>query len=141
MPIRERSRTPKRGTILVVALVMLTFLLLLSAGLARAVMLIHQSGQRDERRQQAVLLAESGVQRGRQAVHAAAEYQGETWQVPAEVLGNGAAAEVVIRVDAPTESSMKRRIVVEANYPATGTERFQFRRETEITPRGADTAD
>lgn len=129
----NRNLEPRRrGTILVVALVVLTFLLLLGAALARAVVIFRQQARMDERRQQALLLADSAIQRATRAAFTINGYQGETWNVPAEALGNGSAGVVAIRVEKPAESSTQRRIFVEAIYPEQGTPRFVYRRELRI---------
>ncbi len=127
-----KTQPRKTGTILVAALVVLTFVILLSASLAQAVVIFHQQAQMGERRQQALLLAESGIQRAIRAASTADGYQGETWHVPAPVLGNGLAGVVAIRVEKPAEPAdpaKQRRVIVEASYPEHGTRRFVYRRE------------
>lgn len=133
MRTQLQRRKPSHGTMLIIALVMLTFLLLLGAALTRATILFHQQRADDERQQQAILLSESGVQRAIHAHNSQADYPGETWRVSAETLGGTAVGVVTIRVEAPaTNADAQRRLVVEATYPATGTQRFVYRRALEI---------
>src|SRR5690349_9143452 len=114
MQSNHTPRPRRTGTVLIVALVMMSFLLLLGAALTRSVFMFRQQSQAGERRQQALLLVESAIQRAARAVATKNDYSGETWRVPAEVLGNGNTGTVVIRVEKPAESASQRRLVIEA---------------------------
>jgi hypothetical protein len=63
-------------------------------------------------------LAESGVQRALQRLASSADYHGETWAVPSEVLGGTQSAVVRIQVTKLAGPQAGQQIAVEARYPA-----------------------
>lgn len=115
--IQQRPpRIPARrsGSILVVALVVLSVALLVLAAVVRLVLLEQRSARGMEHRLQAEWLAEAGRERARLAA-ADSAYTGETWEVAADQLGGGSPGRVVIRVQ--RLESGEPRIDVETTYP------------------------
>jgi hypothetical protein len=82
-----------------------------------------------ENRQQAVWLAESGLERAVVQLAASGDYKGETWKLPAEELGGPSAGEVQIHVERVPEQPRARRIRAEADYPAGSVLRVRQTRE------------
>jgi len=115
--MRRGSRT-RRGIALVPAMVCLLLVgLLLTASLKMArtqKLAAHEA----EKRAQAEWLAESGLSRAVARLVADKKYTGETWKVPGEALAGRAEARVEIAVEPLAEKSGKRRIRVQASYPA-----------------------
>jgi hypothetical protein len=72
-------------------------------------------------RAQAQWLAESGVQRAAARLRAAADYRGETWEIPADLLGSGHPAAVTIEVRTTAGDPSRRELHVVSRYPADGT--------------------
>ncbi len=96
----KKSNSPS-GSILVVVLVCLLVTSMLGTGLIRTVFVHHRQLRILNGQQQALWLAEAGVQRAARQLSQTAEYDGETWKVPAEVLGSSRTAEVTIGLAIP----------------------------------------
>ena len=92
---------PRRGSVLVIVLVSLLVASMLGAGLIRTVLVHHRQMRVLSGQQQGFWLAEAGVQRAAGQLSETAEYTGETWKVPADVLGLSRTAEVTIEVAKP----------------------------------------
>jgi type II secretory pathway component PulM len=125
----QPTRPRKSGTILAVALILLTVVMLLGGVLAKRMLIYHQQTRLDELRQQASWLAESGCQRALRATMASADYSGETWRIPSEVLADGSTGSVVIRVERQPASATGRRVIVTATYPVESTRANMVQRE------------
>ncbi len=104
---------PRRGSILVVVLVSLLVASMLGASLIRTVVVHHRQMRILGGQQQAFWLAEAGVQRAEAQLSKDAQYNGETWPVPAGVLGASRTAEVKIQVTRPDGQPLVRAIRVE----------------------------
>lgn len=130
-PMRKRPS----GTILAVALILLTVVMLLSAALAKRMLVFHSQERVDEHRHQAMWLVESGCQRAWRAVEASNEYRGETWRVAADVLGAGASGTVTIHVEQPTGPATERVVTVTAMYPENGPQKLVLQRKLFISPQ------
>jgi Tfp pilus assembly protein PilX len=124
-----KSARPQ-GAILAVTLVVLIVVMLFAAGIARALVLQHRQGRGLEQRQQAFWLAESALQRAKVAMATDAAYAGETWNVPASMLGSGESGLAVIRIEKKDTPRPGRVVHVEAYFPDQGVNRFSFERET-----------
>ena len=68
-------------------------------------------------RVQAVWLVESGLQRAAARLAADAEYEGETWRIPAEALAGPDGAVVEIEVQALPQEPRRRSVRVRADCP------------------------
>jgi hypothetical protein len=123
------SRAARSGTILVLVLIGLLIVSLVSAAMTRAGVRQHRQSRRSELRLQALWLADSAVQRAQHALGQSPDYQGETWRVPAEVLGAEHAGEAFIEVRPVAEPAPGRRIRVQAVYPADSVHRISLERE------------
>lgn len=110
------SRVDRRGAASIVALAGLVLVTLISA-----VMLKSSLARRDRARLEAYLiqadwLVEAGLERAYVQLSEDREYQGETWEIPAESLG-GRHAIVQIKVDSSAEL-LPIKVDIEAEYPS-----------------------
>lgn len=130
---RSARRKPRQtGAILVVVLVSLLVLMMIGSTLIQTLLLHHREARRTEHSQQSFWLAESATQRAASRVAASADYAGETWRVPPEVLGGDAEGVAVIRLEKLEGQPDARRIVVEASYPEDSSKRILHRRERTV---------
>ena len=120
----------RRGGILIVAMICLVLMTAVS------VTLIRMAGQQAkqtrllEQRHQAEALALAGLDRAVALLATNADYSGETWNIPADQLGQpGSVTLSVLRDtdgDASTNTSGQARVVTaQAHFPAAGDERAQ----------------
>jgi hypothetical protein len=115
---RHPGRSVRRGGIvLIAALVCIAVALMLAAVLAQATLMHHRHADLAACEQQSFWLAESGVQRALHTLHASPDYTGETWDVPAELLGSKSAGVVIIQVTKTSEPQAGWQIRVESHYP------------------------
>ena len=61
---------------------------------------------------------------------ASADYAGESWEVPAAELGGRGSATVAIRVEPVADRPTRRRVRVQADYPAGSERRVRQSRES-----------
>ena len=125
----KRPATETRGgAVLAMVLAGLLAVSLLGLALVQTVLLQHRQMQAAGRQQQSFWLAEAGVQRAVQRLAQSADYAGERWIVPAEVLGAEQAGVVTIEVAKIDGSSESRAIRVEARFPDDPIRRTVWRR-------------
>ena len=111
----------RRGTALIMALMCLVLLTMLLGSLLQTAVGQRKQMRFEERRLQAVWLAESAVERAAGRLAADRDYQGETWQITADELGGQFSAAVTISVRTPEDIPDRRLIAVEAHYPVDQT--------------------
>jgi len=125
-----RTKSDRRtGAILAAVLLSLLVVMLVGAELTEAIVQHHRQSRLAEDRQQAFWIAESAVQRAVHALTRSADYKGETWRVPAEVLGSGRAGVATIKIEPAAGASVRRRIAVQAYYPDDPVQRTLYERE------------
>lgn len=128
---------PRNGAVLAMVLVCLLVVTLLGAALIQSVVLHHRHMNVTAERQQCLWLAESGVQRALRQLAHSPDYVGETWNVPAQVLGAAQPGAVTIRVTTVDEPRAGHRIQVEACFPDAPVRRTTVHREVyTLTPDG-----
>ncbi len=119
----------RRGSILVIVLVSLLVASMLGVGLIKTV-LIHQRQMRVlSGQQQGLWLAEAGVQRAARQLVDTPEYEGETWEVSADVLGASRTAAVTIEVAEADDGSDEREIRVQVRLEDGRGQPCGFQRE------------
>ncbi len=123
----ESNRRP--GAILAAVLLSLLVVMLVGAELTEAIVQHHRQSRLAEDRQQAFWIAESALQRAAHALARSPDYKGETWRVPAEVLGSGRAGVATITVEPAAGPASRRRIAVQAYYPDDPVQRTLYERE------------
>jgi Tfp pilus assembly protein PilX len=111
------QRRPRRGALLVVALVCLVVVVAIGSSLVRQLLLQHRQSVQEQSQLQALWLADSAVERALARLAEQPDYTGETWQIDGQLLPNDSPGVVVIRVETSAGENAARRIVVEARYP------------------------
>ncbi len=129
-------RSPRRGAILVFAILALLIVSMLGASLLRTVSLSRWQLQREVLHTQADWLADSGVARAVARLRASADYTGETWAVPAEQLTGGRTASVRITVASKPDHPERTIIAATAEYPHGSPTALRItKRITATTPK------
>jgi len=108
--------------------------MMFAATMGKVLLLQHRQAELMTNQQQSLWLAESAVQRAVHNLRASAEYTGETWNVPADVLGRGQAGAVTIQVSKLSESQPGWQIHVKASYPTETTKRVVCERTVSVSP-------
>ena len=153
-------RRGSRGFIILAVITGLLVAVGIFSGLIRQASEQHKAAQTSVRRMQAEWLAIAGLARARAQLQRSADYVGETWQIPesafdgkisgdmngepgaepasdADAPNSADAAKpggkVVIRVEAVPEDAARRRIVVEAEWPAGSPRAARFAGESIIS--------
>jgi type II secretory pathway component PulK len=109
MPVRRL----RRGAALAFTLGVVTVLSMLALLVARSFVALHQQRTQQERELQADFLVESGLERAAARLSGDAQYQGETWHLPAQETGLPADASVAIKI---VEAAGQKQIHVKAAY-------------------------
>lgn len=133
--VRRRARG---GFLLAAALACLLVLTLVGAAVAQRLLVMKRQVRLDHQRAQAALVAEAGCRRVVSQLKQKPEYTGETWEIPAGILGATSqrldAAVVELRVEAIENEPRRRAVVVVARYPADPVLGVVERRQFEIAP-------
>ncbi len=122
----------RRGLVSVAVLIGLIVIGIVCAGLLRVALARRAEVGAEERRLQAEWLAESGLGRASARLSTAGDYSGETWEVPAGELGGRGSGTVAIRVEPVADHPDRRKVHVQADYPAGSDRRSRRTREIEI---------
>ncbi|MCY2986556.1 MAG: hypothetical protein NTY19_01610 [Planctomycetota bacterium] len=127
---KKLSHLPVRsGAILAMVLVCLLVASMLGIALVERVVMHHRQMTVVAQRQQCFWLAESGAQRALRRLAKSPDYPGETWVVPAQILGGTQSGAVTIQVTKATAPRAGQRIVVEARFPDDPLHRTVCQRE------------
>lgn len=110
-------QSPRRGAIIVFAILALLVVSMLGAALLRTVSQTKQQLQREVLHMQANWLADSGAARAVAQWNASSDYTGEIWTVPAEQLSAGRTASVRIAVAPKPDHPEHTIIAATAEYP------------------------
>jgi type II secretory pathway component PulK len=78
---------------------------------------------------QARWLAESGIERAAAKLAADENYSGETWTIPAEILGGENAGQVKIDIQAVPDRKNSRLVKALAIFPDDPNDRVQYTKE------------
>lgn len=135
----KRSSTPhdRRGVTTVAVLICFVVLALVVASLVKLGVAYRDQVRTAERRLQAEWLAEAGVDRALARLSHDADYEGETWEIPADALGEpsaqtaeqGPAAVVLIEVERPKGRDGGWVVRSRADYPPDPPRRVRVSRE------------
>jgi len=107
----------RRGAVLLVAIVCIAVASVIFLSLLRLSVAERRRVETEAWQVQAAWLAESGIERAAARLAADPEYQGETWALPADLLGGRYDAVVKIRVETIPDDEPRRLVHVEADYP------------------------
>ena len=115
--------------VLIAALVCMSVVTVVGAGLAKRLVAHHRQTMLIERQQQSFWLAESSLQRAVGKLRSDSEYTGETWRLSAEELGADHSGSVVIHVSASDDAANAKLVRVEARYPEDNVHQAYCQRE------------
>jgi type II secretory pathway component PulK len=96
---RAPQRAGRRGVALFLLLVFLALAAIFMTGWLTSAAAERRAGRLAEDRLQAAWLAESAVERAAAQLARDDEYQGETWQIPADQLAGGKSAVITIKIE------------------------------------------
>lgn len=116
-PAPRLPRAARRAALLVAVIACLTVCTLLMGTLMKSLVAAHRGSDQYEYSLQSLFLAEAGVRRAAAQMSLDPAYEGESWEIPADVLGRFHNAIVQIRVQPLEEDAGIRRIQVESQYP------------------------
>jgi type II secretory pathway pseudopilin PulG len=125
----EKPQPQRRGLTSVAVLIALIIIAIITAGLLKVAFARRALINAEERRLQAGWLAESGLERASSRLAASSDYTGETWEIPAEDFGGRGSATVLIQVEKPLDQPDRRKVRVQADYPAKSSLRTRQSRE------------
>jgi Tfp pilus assembly protein PilX len=130
---RPPSKTTSRpGSILAMVLASLLVASMLGLAMVKTVLVHHRQMQIIGRQQQCFWLAEAGLQRAVRKLADSSDYQGEKWEVPAEVLPHARPAVVTIEIGKVDDASQTRELQVEARFSGNPPWPNACRRETVV---------
>jgi Tfp pilus assembly protein PilX len=133
MERRRHLMRRRSGLVSVVVLITLFVIGLIGMALLKVAFARRAELGMEERRVQAIWLAESGVDRAIARLNASAEFAGETWEVSAEDLGGRGAATVAIQVEKVPDRPARRKVRVQADFPIGSSLRSRQSIETIVT--------
>jgi Tfp pilus assembly protein PilX len=127
-----RSARERRGAVLAVALIVFLLCTAILCTLLEGV-IRHERQVRDHRQlDQAVWLADAGINRAVAQLRQTDTYRGETWKVAAEELGGALGGKVTITVQPNDQQPGELRVLAQADYPDDDVHRVRQSRETTI---------
>ena len=136
MSVRSPSKTNqtsiRSGAVLAMVMVSLLVASMLGLALIETVLMHYRQMHVMHRQQQCFWLAEAGIQRAIQRLADSSDYQGEKWQVSADVLGAARSAVVAIEVTTAAGPPRTRDILVEARFSDDPIRRGGCRRELTV---------
>lgn len=126
--VRYQSQ-PRRGTVIIITMVVLLILMAISATLVSSVVQTRTQFVREEQRLQTALIADAGLSRAIAQLRTNGKFAGETWQIPAEQLNGVSPASVVISV---ADVAGERIVSAAAAYPLETPKPIRITRELRI---------
>jgi len=118
MTVTAASPRPHRpGVILVVAIVSIAVASVIFLAVLRTAVAERNALRTEAWRQQALWLAESGLERAAARLAADSAYQGETWNVPADQFASEVGGVVEIEIQSTAGRPNRRLVRVRADFP------------------------
>ena len=133
----SKKPNARTGSALAAVLVCVVVALIYGAALTQTLVVQHRQVRLSEQQQQSFWLAESAVQRTVHTLKTSPDYRGETWKVPAEVLG--AAGIVVIEVESVDAPQTGWSVRVASRFPDAPKHRIIYERELFVPKHDAGT--
>ena len=128
-PSRDAKTMHRKGSVLVIVLISMLVATMLGASLIRTVLVRQRQIHVLASQQQALWLAEAGVQRAFHELAEGPDYDGETWEVPPDALGEGREAKVTIEVSKTEDVPEGRLVSVRVQLDTGATAPTGFQRE------------
>lgn len=125
----------RKGTILIIAMVVLLVFMMISSMLIHSVIQSRTQMIREEQLLQAIQLADAGIHRGMARFQSDQSFRKETWQVPAETTAGLDPATVTIVVADILKGEKQRICAVVAEYPSGSPNPIRVTREALIPSR------
>lgn len=125
----------RRGTIIVVAMVILLVFMAIGSTLIGSVLQTRTQLIREEQFLQTSLLVEAGLRRGFAQLRNDAAYKGETWQIDADLAASLDPATVVIVVGESDDQKGERVVSATAEYPAGTPNPIRITHELSVSQR------
>ena len=135
--LRSSDRKHRRGTVIIVAMVILLILMAISSTLIGSVIQTRTQFIREEQFLQTSLLVEAGLRRGVLQRQKDGTYQGETWQIAADYAAGLDPAQVVIIVSESKEKNGELVVSATAEYPAGTPNPIRITRDLPILLRAS----
>jgi Tfp pilus assembly protein PilX len=115
-PLRRHGRRPRRGSVLVAALVCMLVVMMILGSMFQGVVRAHRQLHRERDLRQTELLLQAGCDRAAFQLSNADEYHGETWNLPADmVVGAGRGRVTIETTRSGSEPVWEIKVVAE--YP------------------------
>jgi hypothetical protein len=128
----RRTDKPAGGAVLIIALVCMAAAGVIVLSLLQLAVAQRGAIQLEAWEIQAAWMAESGLDRAAARLAADPKYRGEIWTVPAEVFGGEDSAMVRIEVDSIANGANRRKVRVQADFPAQPQHHARQSREADI---------
>ena len=135
---RYHPRPERRGSAIVAVVVCLVAITTICGALLRVGLEERRILRGEEHRLQAEWLAESGMARAVARLAESDDYDGETWEIPANALGGASPGLVKIVVTDVKSEPRHRLVTVQADYPS-GTDRRSRQSHQLIVERASQT--
>jgi hypothetical protein len=124
---------PRRGAVMVFALIALLVASLMIGSLMRTASKSHRQLKRDEYRLQANFLADAGVQRALRLLQQDPEFQTGEWNISSEQLVPGRSAHVQMTVTTDPDNPAERIVSAVARYPMEQSDFVRITRQIHIS--------
>ncbi len=109
----NKRRTPRQASVLVAVLVCLAIATALVTSSVRTALNARRAIRTQHQLRQTELLLAAGIQRATRQLQTATDYNGETWELPSQVISSAESAQVKIDI-APTAENSSRTVSVTA---------------------------
>ena len=113
----RRGPVPRRGTVLVAALVCLLVVMSILTGILQNSLRARRQLRAERDARQADLLLEAGLSRAQFQLARNAEYRGEVWDLPADQIVDRGEAAVTIQANPAEEPAVGWKLQIRAEYP------------------------
>lgn len=132
---RQSSTTTRRqGSVFPILLISLLLVSATAAVLVKTTLTQRSIVRSEELRLQADWLVHSATARAAAALAADATWTGETWQIPADQLGQSHGATVDIAISLSDQNPNRHQADITVNYPSQGEHRVRLSRRVLIKP-------
>jgi len=128
----ELRRPPRRGAIMVFAIIALLVTTMIGASLLRTAIASTRQIQREQQQIQATWLADAGCQRALAMSRKDPKYVGESWDVSPEQLQSPSGAMVTISIETGSTPNTERTVTAIAEYPKASSQAIRVTKKITI---------